>query len=101
MNIFDIPNLPSTEELTEILVQSKNARIERIISTGQVSPSGFWYDQEENEFVMLLQGEAVIEYENGSIKLKAGDTLIIPAHQKHRVDFTSIEPACIWLCVFY
>ena len=101
MNIFDIPNVPMTEELTEILTQSKNVRIERVVSTGQVSPNGFWYDQGENEFVLLVQGEAVIGYENDQIKLMAGDTLFIPAHQKHNVQYTSTEPACIWVCVFY
>jgi len=49
----------------------------------------------------LLQGEAVISYEDGSIRLKAGDTVLIPAHKKHRVDFTSVEPPCVWICVFY
>jgi len=101
MNIFDISNLPLTEELTEILIQNKNVRIERIISSGQVSPDGFWYDQDENEFVVLLQGDAIIEYENDRIKLESGDTLLIPAHKKHRVSYTSIKPVCVWLCIFY
>ncbi|NLP26166.1 MAG: cupin domain-containing protein [Clostridiales bacterium] len=101
MNLFDVKNTPNHNELVELLAKSKNVRIERIISSGQISPKGFWYDQEENEFVALLQGEAIIAYEDRNIKLKAGDTLIIPAHKKHRVDYTSDEPLCIWLCVFY
>lgn len=101
MNLFDIKKIPNSDELVEILAESKNVRIERIVSSGHISPQGFWYDQHENEFVALLQGEAVITYEDGSIRLKAGDTAIIPAHKKHRVDFTSIEPLCVWLCVFY
>lgn len=101
MNLFDIEKMPDSDELVEILAESKSVRIERIVSSGHISQQGFWYDQHENEFVALLQGEAVITYEDGSIRLKAGDTTIIPAHKKHRVDFTSIEPLCVWLCVFY
>ncbi|NLK71032.1 MAG: cupin domain-containing protein [Clostridiales bacterium] len=101
MNLFDIEKVTDSDELIEILTDNKNIRIERIISAGHISPQGFWYDQDENEFVALLQGEAIITFEDGRIKLKAGDTLIIPAHKKHRVDYTTSEPLCIWLCVFY
>lgn len=101
MNLFDIEKVTDSDELIEILTDNKNIRIERIISAGHISPQGFWYDQDENEFVALLQGEAIITFEDGIIKLKAGDTLIIPAHKKHRVDYTTSEPLCIWLCVFY
>ena len=101
MNLFDIEKIPNSEELTTILDESKNVRIERIISSGQTSPEGFWYNQNENEFVALLQGEAFISYEDGSIRLKAGDTVLIPAHKKHGVDFTSVDLPCIWFCVFY
>lgn len=62
MNLFDIEKIPNPEELTTILAESKNVRIERIISFEQTSPEGFWYDQDENEFVALIQGEAVITY---------------------------------------
>jgi len=101
VNLFDIEKIPNPEELTTILAESKNVRIERIISFEQTSPEGFWYDQDENEFVALIQGEAVITYEYGSTKLTAADTVLIPAHKKHRVDFTSVEPPCVWLCIFY
>ena len=99
MNIFDIPDLPLSEELTIILAENANIRIERIISTGQTTE---WYDQTEAEFVVLLEGNAVIEFENGrSVALSKGDTLLIQPHERHRVSFTSIEPPCVWLCVFY
>jgi len=101
MNLFDINKIPNNNELIEILAESENFRIERIISSGHFSPEGFWYDQNENEFVALLQGEAIITFEDGSTKIKAGDTVVIPAHKKHRVDFTCINPPCVWLCVFY
>ena len=99
MNIFDMRALPLPNELTTVLAESYNVRIERIISTGQVSG---WYDQPETEFVVLIQGNAVIEYENGrGIALTKGDTLLIKPHERHRVSFTSCEPPCIWLCVFF
>lgn len=99
MNIFCLPDLPLSEELTAVLAVSENIRIERIISTGQVSD---WYDQPETEFVVLLEGHAAIEYENGeTISLLKGDTLLIRPHERHRVSYTSYDPPCIWLCVFY
>jgi len=98
-NVFKIDELPIEEELTSILAETSNVRIERIISTGQVSN---WYDQEEVEYVILLEGDANIEYENSKvIALTKGDTLLIPAHIKHRVSYTSNSPSCIWICIFW
>ena len=99
MNIFDISGLPLSEELTTVLAENNSVRIERIISTGQTTD---WYDQTETEFVVLLEGNAVIEFENDrNISLSKGDTLLIQPHERHRVSFTSTEPPCVWLCVFY
>ena len=102
-NLWD--NLPSGGDGTEVfeeILKSGNVRIERISSNGQSSPDKFWYDQAENEWVILLQGEAVIGFTDGvETRLKSGDYLFLPAHQKHRVVFTSSEPACIWLAVFW
>jgi len=99
MNIFELPALPLPEELTTILAESDGVRIERILSTGQVSD---WYDQSETEFVVLLEGSAAIEFEGGrSVELSRGDTLLIVPHERHRVSYTSSSPPCIWLCVFY
>jgi len=99
MNIYELPSLHLNEEVTAILTENENIRIERIVSTGQVSG---WYDQTETEFVILLEGSAVIEYDNGeSFDMSKGDTLLIEPHKKHRVSFTSSEPPCIWLCVFF
>ena len=99
MNLYDFPSLPLPEELTTILAASGNVRIERIISTGQVSD---WYDQAETEFVALLEGSAVIEFDSAkSFAMSKGDTLLINPHERHRVSFTSSEPPCVWLCVFY
>lgn len=98
---FD-PVKPAPEEFSEILSQgySDSFRIERIVSHGHISPEGFWYDQEECEFVAVLQGNAELEFEDGKTKMYAGDWIVIPAHKKHRVIFTSSKPQCIWLAVF-
>lgn len=99
MNIFKLSKLPLTDELTSVLAESLHVRIEQIISTGQVSN---WYNQEKTEFVVLLAGSAKIEYENDKVvTLSEGDTLLIKPHEKHRVCYTSTEPPCIWLCVFF
>ena len=101
-NLLALPaELPLIEELTDIVFQRRGLRVERILSTGQTSPSGFWYDQEEDEWVAVLQGEGVLQWEDGSLtELRAGDWLLIPAHKKHRVERTSVNPPCIWLAIF-
>jgi cupin 2 domain-containing protein len=98
-NIFDLPPLPLSDELVSVLAEGSNVCIERIISTGQVSD---WYDNEKEEFVVLLQGNAVLEFEGGKkFTMSKGDTILIEAHKRHRVGYTSTEPPCIWLCVYY
>lgn len=99
MNIYELSTLKSDDEIITILAENDHVRIERIISTGQTSD---WYDQEEYEFVLLLEGEANLEFEGDKhYSMKKGDTLLIAPHQKHRVTYTSTEPPCVWLCVFY
>jgi cupin 2 domain-containing protein len=101
-SIFDLPADLSESEIFEILAQNQAIRLERIISTGQTTPIGQWYDQSDFEWVILLQGLAEISFEDGSrVNLKAGDYLLIPPHQKHRVEFTSNNPPCIWLALHY
>ncbi len=103
-NIFSLSELPvnSRNEIIDTLVNAANVRVERIVSCGQKSPEGFWYDQQENEWVILLKGNAILEFEvSGSIELQAGDYLNIPAHQKHRILSTSENPECVWIAVFY
>lgn len=101
-NIFaEIPDtLP--EEVFEKITEGKDFFVERIISDGHISPPNFWYDQETNEFVMLMSGSAKISYDDGnSFSLSAGDYLIIPAHQKHRVEETDKAQKTIWLAIHY
>ena len=93
----------SVSEFTEILASCHEGpvRIERIVSEGHVSPVDFWYDQSESEWVIVLQGYAELEFMNhGRIELSCGDWVMIPAHDKHRVTYTSANPKCIWLAVF-
>lgn len=76
-------------------------KIEKIVSNGQSSPEDFWYEQEENEFVLLLKGNAILEFEDQTMILNEGDAVNIPALKKHRVKQTSLEEPTIWLAVFY
>lgn len=103
-NIFSLSEIPdvSKDEIFETLIKAGNLRIERIISCGQKSPDDFWYDQDENEWVILLKGSACLEFEkSGIIELHEGDYINIPAHQRHRVAATSTNPECVWIAVFY
>jgi cupin 2 domain-containing protein len=100
-NLFsDIPDTLN-EELIETISSHPNARIERIVSHGHASQEGFWYDQDEDEFVLLVKGEAELEFEDDTIHLKPGDYLTIAAHRKHRVKWTTPEQPTIWLAVHF
>ena len=101
-NIFQA--LPDTtkEEIIEEIINSGNCRIERIVSEGQSSPENFWYEQDENEFVLLLKGSAVIEFsDNTATPLTEGDYIFIPKLMKHRVKETSASAKTIWLAIFF
>ncbi|NOQ68484.1 MAG: cupin domain-containing protein [Gammaproteobacteria bacterium] len=101
-NIFDaIPENIDTE-IFELLAKSNGTRIERIISKGHKSPDSGWYDQETNEWVLVLRGEAILLFEDEtSVNLKAGDYINIPAHKKHKVEWTDPEIETVWLAVHY
>jgi len=88
-----------SDELVEQLAGDGAVRIERIISYGHASPEGFWYDQERDEFVLLVSGAAELEFEHYSEVLNAGDWLLIPAHCRHRVKWTAPDEATVWLTV--
>ena len=95
-NIFaGISNALGGEQLLT-LFENRTMKIERIVSQSYHSPEHFWYDQSEPEWVMILRGEATMEFEGGSfVEMKEGDHLIIPKHVKHRVHRTG--PQTIWL----
>ena len=100
-NLAELPANQPDEEIFEELLRTSSFRVERIVSTGQASPPGFWYDQEEDEWVALLQGEAALEFEDGGVvELSSGDWVFLPARLRHRVARTSVEPPCIWVAVF-
>ncbi|MDJ0843827.1 cupin domain-containing protein [Crocosphaera sp.] len=99
-NIFQLPSNLNNQEFFETIINNNNIKVERIISTGQITPDGTWYDQEQDEWVILLQGEATLLYvDDSSIHLTPGDYLFIKAHEKHRVICTSSDPPCIWLAI--
>jgi cupin 2 domain-containing protein len=101
MNLFGLPERLPQEEWLETLLKRENIRVERIVSTGQSSLPGFWYEQTEDEWVAVLQGNAALEWTDGTMQeLTAGDYLLIPAGKKHRVARTSTQPPCIWLAIF-
>lgn len=102
-NLFQAIPKKLPEESCEILSGSEQVRIERIVSRGHRSPDGFWYDQVQHEFVLLVQGEAVLEFQDPpeSVRLVPGDWLTIAAHRLHRVASTSIRQDTLWLTVFY
>jgi cupin 2 domain-containing protein len=97
-------HLPTSIENEEFLslVSSGTTRIERIVSSGQSSPAGFWYDQDEEEFVLLVAGGAILSIEghDKKVELKSGDWIKLPVHCRHRVEWTSADPVTVWLAVF-
>lgn len=101
-NIFEISETiqRSEDEVFETLFYGNNIRVERIISTGQTTPEDQWYDQDTDEWVVLLQGEARLSFENEEdIFLRKGDYVLISARKRHKVSYTSTDPACIWLAI--
>jgi cupin 2 domain-containing protein len=94
---------PAAAERVDELLQRPGLRIERIVSCGQASPPGFWYDQAESEWILLLTGSAGLrlEHEDYTRLLVPGDCLDIPAHCRHRVEWTPQGTLTFWLAVFY
>lgn len=101
-NVFaEIPTTVSSEVFDDLL-STKSLRIERILSHGQSSPELGWYDQDENEWVVVLSGFGDIEFEDGrEVRLNKGDYLNIKAHEKHKVKATSLKEVTVWLAIFY
>jgi len=100
-NLFS--NIPTDlpEEITETLIDAKSVRIERIVSQGHVSPESSWYDQDQHEWVVVLKGAAKLRFEDETVEMKPGDYINIPAHKRHRVEWTTLDEPTIWLAVFY
>jgi cupin 2 domain-containing protein len=101
-NIYSSLPVQSENEQFEDLVRAKNLRIERIFSKGHTSPEEGWYDQIENEWVIVLDGSGIIQFEDGTeITLRKGDYLNIPSRAKHKVTWTDPNNITVWLAVFY
>jgi len=82
------------------LLARPGIRLEQIVSHGEASAPGFWYDQEQPEWVLLAQGTAVLRFEpGGDIGLRAGDFVMIPAHRRHRVE--SVSGDAVWLALHF
>jgi cupin 2 domain-containing protein len=98
----DLPNAGAGEVIEQI-VAAPGVRIERIVSFGQASPPGFWYDQPQAEWVLLLAGAARLRFEDEPEPrpLGAGDWVAIAARRRHRVEWTDPATPTVWLAVFH
>jgi len=102
-NIFkQIPD-SLKEELIEVILEQRSVRIERIVSRAHCSPPGFWYDQDQDEFVILLKGSAGLLFDGKDdiLVMMPGDYVNIPAHTRHRVEWTDPSEETVWMAVYY
>jgi cupin 2 domain-containing protein len=102
-NIFNGIPASISNEIQETILQGSSFRIERIVSHGHRSPDGFWYDQEENEWVIVLKGSAILRFEDKDedIAMNPGNFINIEKHQRHRVEWTDPDQETIWLALHY
>lgn len=104
-NIYQaLPDTPQVNEVFQVLAGSAGSavKIERIVSQGHVTPKDEWYDQDQNEWVIVLQGQAVLSFQDrDDMRLNAGDYVCIPAHVRHRVAWTLPDADTVWLAVFF
>ncbi|MEM7445427.1 MAG: cupin domain-containing protein [Pseudomonadota bacterium] len=97
--LADLPDA-SAEEVFEPLLELRGVRLERITSQGQVTPEGDWYDQEQDEWVMVLEGAARLLVEgDGELDMGPGDSVFLPAHRRHRVTWTDPDQQTVWLAL--
>ncbi|MDH3998017.1 MAG: cupin domain-containing protein [Desulfuromonadales bacterium] len=101
-NIFELMPENLDEEAFDLIVQNGQFKIERIVSKGHSSPASGWYNQKQNEWVLVLKGEAVLSIQGGAeVNLGPGSHINIPAHTKHRVKWTHPELETVWLAIHY
>lgn len=100
-NLFDTGGLDFAGERFETLAGTSAARVERIVSLGHATPDDRWYDQDQDEWVVLLSGGArlLFDGDGGAVTLRPGDWLTIPAHSRHRVAWTDPATPTVWLAV--
>lgn len=101
MNLLALPAADLSEEFFETLLQRPGLRVERIVSSGQTTPAGEWYDQAWDEWVLLLAGEALLQLagESEPRRLLPGDAIMLPAHCRHRVAWTQPDAQTVWLAL--
>jgi len=92
-----------TREVSETLLEAPGLRLERIVSRGQATPAGQWYDAPAAEWVLLLSGSAGVRFADEALTrtLRPGDPMLIPAHCRHRVEWSSSDPPAIWLALHH
>ena len=101
-NLFEAMPAEISAEIFQVLLQTHNFRLERIVSRGQATPQGKWYDQDTHEWVVLLSGSACLRFEaEPDLVLHPGDYLLIPAHRRHRVEWTDPTQPTVWLALHY
>jgi cupin 2 domain-containing protein len=102
VNLFDdLPRALPAERI-DVLLETPRVRLERIVSTAHATPPGEWMDQDRDEWVVVLRGRAGLRFEHEATprELRPGDHVLIPAHARHRVDWTSAEEPTVWLALF-
>jgi len=102
-NLFSLPPRPGDQEQFDTLLEGATWRLERIVSTGQATPEGEWYDQPRAEWVVLLSGRARLRIQQrpDPVELAPGDWILLPAHCRHRVEWTTPDEASVWLALHF
>ena len=102
-NIFNEIPKQIPDEIIECVLSNDNITIERIISKGHNTPIDQYYDQEKSEWIIILQGQAVLSFEepHKEVRMKVGDYLLIPAHKRHRVEWTKPDSETLWLAIYF
>lgn len=100
-NLFDEIPTVLRNELAQTLLSKSEVRIERIVSQGHTSPDGFWYDQNQDEWVLLIAGAARLQFDDKIVEMKPGSFLMIPAHRRHRVEWTDPGQRTIWIAIYF
>ncbi|CAN0627561.1 cupin 2 domain-containing protein [Burkholderia multivorans] len=102
-NLFSIEGKRGGDERIDMLVTAPRLNVERIVSMGHASPEGFWYDDSRAEWVVLLSGAAMLEFEENStlLEMRPGDYVLIEPHCRHRVAWTHAEEQTVWLAIYH
>ena len=102
-NIFSAIPDDIPQELLEDILTAGSFKIERIVSKGHSSPKEFWYDQDKNEWIILLRGRAGLLFEGSDdiVELKSGDYINISSHLRHRVAWTDPDTETVWIAIMY